>query len=162
MPDEKRTKRLTASEREAIQRLNVLLDISVREPQHIDARLKLIKGGKRDMALITAKSKSLIEKLVETIPDDQLRMYSENLKLVKYVIGVRRPGDVGKRNDHDYGLWLPNWVINALLEGCHDKCLTCPADPEERRKCTLRKALTTIPNDTKERNDDDCPFYGLL
>jgi hypothetical protein len=104
---------------------------------------------------------TIIEAVPATIPTEQLKTYLNNLKMVSYTIGVKRPGVMG-RDEKNYGMWLPFEVLNALLAGCHDHCLMCPADKTERRKCPLRKALDTIPNDTEEREDGDCPYYTIL
>lgn len=66
------------------------------------------------------------------------------------------------RDEKTYGMWIPYEVLNALLAGCHDHCMMCPGDLAQRRACKLRKALETIPSDTKDREDGDCPFYTLL
>jgi hypothetical protein len=31
-----------------------------------------------------------------------------------------------------------------------------------RKQCALRKALHTIPNDSEERSDGDCPYFELM
>ena len=111
--------------------------------------------------MLKAKIKKLMEQVVGTIPDDQLKSYVNSLKMASYTVGIRKPGNM-ERDEKNYGMWLPFEVINALLNGCHDHCMMCPADKAERRACKLRKALETIPNDTPDRDDDDCPFYTLM
>ena len=156
------TKRLTASEREALMRLNVAVEImalDVLDP--LAERLKMIPGAKRDLAMMRARIRKIIEAVPGTIPDNQLKTDLNNLKMVSYVIGVKAPGKLG-RDEKTYGMWIPYEVLNALLAGCHDHCLMCPMDKAQRRACGLRKALETIPNDSQERSDGDCPYYTLL
>lgn len=153
--------RLTASDRESLIRLNVAYEIMETEGGQLDRRLRVINGGKRDYGLIKSRINKLMEGIVDTIPDDQLKTYINSLKMASYTIGIKKPGTMG-RNEKDYGMWLSYEVINSLLSGCHDHCMMCPSDKAERRACKLRKALATIPNDAPDRNDGDCPFYTLM
>ena len=156
------TKRMTASEREALMRLNVAYEImalDVLDP--LAERMRMIPGARRDLAMMSKRITKIIEAVPDTIPTDQLKTYLNNLKMVSYTIGVRRPGELG--HDHkNYGIWISFDTLNALLTGCHDHCLMCPSDKAERRSCTLRKALETIPNDATGREDGDCPYFTVL
>ena len=156
------TKRMTASEREALMRLNIafeIMSLDVLEP--LSERMRLIPGAKRDLAMMRARITKIIEAVPGTIPDNQLKTYVNNLKMVSYTVGVKKPGKMG-RDEKNYGLWIPYEVLNALLTGCHDHCLMCHEDEAQRRACRLRKALDAIPNDTTDREDVDCPYYGLI
>lgn len=156
------TKRLTASERDALMRLNIafeIMSLDVLEP--LSERMKLIPGAKRDLAMMRARITKILDAVPETIPPEQKKTYVNNLKMLSYTIGVKAPGVLG-RDEKNYGMWIPWEVLNALLAGCHDHCLMCPMDKAQRRACELRKALTTIPNDSQERSDGDCPYYGLI
>ena len=122
------TKRLTASEREALMRLNVAFEImalDVLEP--LAERMKMIPGARRDLAMMSKRITKIIEAVPGTIPDNQLRTYLNNLKMVSYTVGVRSPGKL-QRDEKNYGLWLPWEVLNALLSGCHDHCMMCALD----------------------------------
>ena len=155
-------KRMTASEREALMRLNVAFEImalDVLEP--LAERMKMIPGARRDLAMMSKRITKIIEAVPETIPDNQLRTYVNNLKMVSYTIGVKAPGVLG-RDEKNYGMWLSFETLSALLAGCHDHCLMCHVDKAERRACELRKALDAIPNDTSDREDGDCPYYTLM
>ena len=156
------TKRMTASEREALVRLNVAFEImalDVLEPLRV--RLKLIPGARRDLAMMSKRITKIIEAVPATIPDAQLRTYLNALKMVSYTISVNAPGKL-ERDEKKYGMWIPFEVLNALLDGCHDHCLMCPEDKAHRKACPLRRALEIIPNDAEDREDGDCPFYTLL
>ena len=155
------TKRLTASERESLVRLNVALEILTKEPAELAQRSALIPGAKRDLAMMSAKIRKLMDGYAHTIPSEQLRTYANSLKMVSYVIGAKRPGGQG-RDDKNYGMWLPYEVINKLLDGCHDHCMMCGLDKTDRKRCPLRKALDTIPNDVERSEDGDCPYYGII
>ena len=155
------TKRMTASEREALLRLNVAAEILMLDIHALDARAKLVPWARRDLAMLSAVARRLLEGFALTVPAAQKRTYLNALSMASYVVGVKNPGQVA-RDEKNYGMWLPYEVINALLAGCHDHCLLCPADKAQRRACPLRKALETIPNDTTDREDGDCPYYTLL
>lgn len=155
------TKRLTASEREALLRLNVAMEIIILDLKCLDQRSKLVPYARRDLAMMARRAENLLRGFAATIPEAQLMTYRRALEMVSYVVGVKRPGQA-VRDEKNFGMWLPYEIINALLAGCHDHCLMCPADKAERRACGLRKALETIPNDAEDREDGDCPFYTLL
>lgn len=155
------TTRLTASDRESLMRLNVAYEILLTEGAHLDRRLNMIDGGKRDWGLLKKKINQLMERLTDTIPKDQMMTYIRSLQMASYTIGIKRPGGI-VRNEKDFGLWLSYSVINRLIDGCHDHCMMCPSDKAERRACELRKALDEIPNDAPDRDDDDCPYYTLM
>lgn len=157
-----KVKRMTASEREALMRLNVAFEIialDVLEP--LAERMKMIPGARRDLAMMSKRITKIIEAVPGTIPDNQLRTYLNNLKMVSYTIGVKSPGRL-ERDEKNYGIWLSFETLTALLAGCHDHCLMCHEDKAQRRGCELRRALDMIPNDTKDREDGDCPYYTLL
>lgn len=155
------TKRLTATERESLVRMNVALEILSVEPEILAQRSAMIPGAKRDLAMMRTKIGNLMGKYVLTIPPEQYRTYINSLKMASYAIGVKRPGGTA-RDDKNYGLWLPNEVINGLVEGCHDHCMMCSLDRAERNCCSFRKTLDAIPNDAPQRDDGDCPYYAVI
>ena len=153
-------KRLTASERESLLRLNVALEILINEPKEIPVRTAMVPYAKRDMAMMAAKIRKIMEGFAQTIPLEQMPIYIRALKMTSYTVGIKRPIN-NNRND-EYGMWLPFSVLNELLQGCHDHCLTCDFDKIGRMKCPLKKALDAIPNDVHERADGDCPYYTVI
>lgn len=111
--------------------------------------------------MLKAKIHKLMERVTDTIPDDQMMTYIRSLNMASYTIGIKKPGTM-ERDEKNFGMWLSYEVIQALLSGCHDHCMMCPSDKAQRRACKLRKALETIPNDAPDRSDDDCPFYTIM
>jgi hypothetical protein len=155
-------KRLTASERESLMRLNVAREILTTEPNgYLKERSKLVPGARRDMAMMAAKIRKMMPGFEATIPADQMMTYLRNLHSASYMIGMRRPGKQ-HLDEVNYGIWLPYEVLNALLAGCHDHCMMCNADIVGQKRCRLRKALATIPNDSEERSDGGCPYFELM
>lgn len=117
------TKRMTASEREALMRLNVAFEIMVLDVMDpLAERMKMIPGARRDLAMMSKRITKIIEAVPGTIPDNQLRTYLNNLKMVSYTVGVRSPGKL-QRDEKNYGMWLSFETLTALLAGCHDHCL---------------------------------------
>ena len=65
------TKRLTATERESLVRMNVALEILSVEPEILAQRSAMIPGAKRDLAMMRTKIGNLMGKYVLTIPPEQ-------------------------------------------------------------------------------------------
>lgn len=53
-------KRLTATEKESLQRLNIAFDILSHEKENLSQRAAMIPGAKRDMAMMATKIERLI------------------------------------------------------------------------------------------------------
>ena len=154
-------KRMTASERDAMLRMNIVLEILDTETAKLEERLKGIPYAKRDIGMMKQKIYKLIGQLTDTIPDDQMFHWLRMLKTATYYVGARNPVKEA-HNKSEYGYWLSVKTIEALLDGLHDKCMVCDLDRSQRRACPLRKAIDSIPNDTPERDDGDCPYYTIL
>lgn len=157
----KGTKRLTASEREAMMRLAAAMQILMLDMENLKARSALVPYAARDFGLMKKKAEGLLMAFTDTIPTEQLATYRRSLEMVSFTVGIKRPGPL-QRDEKNFGLWVPYEVLNALLDGCHDHCLMCNLDRAQRNACPLRKALTTIPNDVTEREDGDCPYFALI
>lgn len=153
------TKRMTASEREALIRLAVVADILDEARAGLEQRSGMIPGARRDIAMMRTKSERLLERFEATIPPEQVDIYRRNINMCGYSVGVKSPYNRVQRDI--YGMWLSFDVIRTLVAGLHDMCQLCDMDRAERRACPLRKALDTIPNDCPG-NGDDCPYYGVV
>jgi len=155
------TKRLTASEREALVRMSVALEILWEAPAALRARSKLVKNATRDLAMMRSVIFKLMGKFAATIPEDQQRSYRITLDNMSYTVGMKRPAKQ-TRDEKNYGMWIPYEILRALLAGCEDHCLMCPDDVAKRRACKLRRAMEAIPNDAPPRDDGECPFYTVM
>lgn len=153
--------RLTASERESMERLWVAAKILTEEPDNLRRRLPLVKYGKRDMAMMAKGTERLLVSLLETVPVDQRQSLARNIRSAACLIGVKRPGAF-TRDDANWGTWISWETLSVLLAGCHECCELCSMDRQNRKSCPLRKALDAIPNDTVDRSTDDCPYYGVI
>lgn len=155
------TKRLTASERDALLRMNVAAEILIEDIRELDARAALVPFARRDMAMLAAVARRLLKGFGATIPEGQIRTYWNALNMTSYVVGIKKPGAM-TGDEKNFGLWVPFEALNLMMAACHDHCLMCPGDKGQRRACPLRRALDMIPNDTEEREDGDCPYYTQI
>lgn len=153
--------RMTATERDALLGMNVALCILAKAPEQLAKRAKLIPNAARDLGLIKGRITHIMEGMAGTIPANQLQSYLNTLKGSSYIVGCKSPA-AGTNDTKNYGTWLSYDTIYELMGGCHDRCMLCELDKGEQRACKLRKAFDTIPNDTKEREDGKCPYYGLI
>jgi hypothetical protein len=148
---------MSASERETMLRVVTALNILITEPEQLKSRMKDVPYYSRDVGMLRKKALTMIEKMTDTIPKEQMWQWYREVKSVSYTVGV---SGVTSRNNEKYGVWLPNNVINALLEGCKEQCLMCNLDKGQRRACALKKALDAVPNDVPDKMDGDCPYYA--
>ena len=155
------TKRLTATERETLLRLNVCGEILHTAPVTLRERSGMVKYLRRDLALARALINKALDQLLDTIPTEQLLSYRNTLRMSSFTVGARRPGGP-HANDSEYGTWDAFEQLNTLLDACHDHCMMCDLSSGERRKCPLKKALDVIPHDCPERPTADCPYFTII
>lgn len=154
-------KRMTATERDQIIHLTVASDIMESIHQSLRDRAAMVPRGRSRIGIARWAIQSLMADILDTIPTDQLQALKRNMAMNTFTVGVKRPP--GQRmQEKDYGIWISFQELIELLEGCHDHCMMCAMDKAQRRACPLRKALDVIPNDVKDRDDGDCPYYGVI
>ena len=152
-------KRINAHERDAIMRLFVAEGLL--NDATPDERLRGIQYGLRDYRAAQSALSRTVERLLDTVPLEQLKQLQRNLKAAGYTIGVKRPGAL-THDDKNFGLWIPWRDISELLSAAREKCLTCTLDKQQRRSCPLAKVLdNSVPNDAPD-TDDDCRYFGVL
>lgn len=154
-------KRLTASEMETLLRMRAASIILKEIPVKMSQRSEMVPYAKRDFAMLAAKVQKLHDAFIETIPENQISTYNNNLWMCNFSIGVKRPGN-SERNNREYGMWISYDVLNTLLEGCHDHCTMCNLDKGQRRACKLKKAMDILPNDVPRYDENDCPYYTVI
>lgn len=155
-------KRLTASERDAVLRLCAAMAILGSEPDKIKQRLSDMPFAKRDVGLIRKNISKMIEHIVLSVPVSQLNSLKRDIHNTTYSVSPRKLSATDTANEKNAFMSLSYDTIYTLLEGVHDKCLMCDLDKGQRRACKLRKAIDSIPNDTPDREDGDCHYYGIL
>lgn len=120
-------------------------------------RLKGIKYGSRDAALVVRTLDRLVDALQDTVPDKQSDTLERNLAQSELYVGVRT---TRKFDKSDYGMVLSWDQLNALREAAREKCVMCTLDTQEQRKCPLAKLLDALPGERNE-NARGCGYYGI-
>lgn len=156
---EAQTKRMSASERDTMLRIVTALNILITEPEKLKGRMKDVPYFNRDVGMMKQRALAIIDKMTDTIPQEQMWQWYREIKTVTYVVGV--PG-ASQHNNDKFGVWLPNNLINALMDGCKEQCLMCNLDKAQRRACRLKKTLDAIPNNVQDKMDGDCPYYAQI
>lgn len=155
-------KRMTATERESLMRVNLALNFLITEAENLKGRNKLIRRGNWFLAAARGLVKKYMTECYRTIPKEQLAVIRRSVQDTTYTVGVRCPATRDRKRDEEYGVIVPIGVLNVIFSACGDHCLTCMGNGDEQRKCRLRKALDVIPNDVEDRDDGQCPYQGIL
>lgn len=158
-PDEDGRYALSMQEYKALRTIFGCVNALDDDHEILKARCKLIKGGWRDLRMLTAVSKRLMEKLLCTIPGKKLLVIKRELqnticevKLRPVATGSQRDGMVYVSED-------------AMLRVCNramqDYCYLCDKTHKEaRRSCQLyRDIQACFPYDFDDSLD--CPFAGM-
>lgn len=153
--------RVTASEREALMRINLAYNFLLKEPEHLTRRAKRIRRGAFWLGAARAALERFMEGAYRTIPAEQLMIIRRSILETSYTVGIKCSATANANRDKEYGVIVPIETINTIFAACKDHCLTCMSGTEEQRRCGLRKALDTIPNDRDDR-DDGCPYRALM
>lgn len=156
-------KRLTATERETLMRLNLALQFLTVDAPLADKRVGMVPNGRAMLRGAKGMIDKFLRDVYETMPTDQLKTLRRSLQETSYTVGIkcRATRDNPKRED-EYGVIVPISAVNALFDGCRDHCITCIAGPAEAKGCALRKALDAIPNDSEDRADGGCQYREIL
>ena len=91
------TKRMSASERETMLRVVTAMNILITEPEQLKARMKDVPYYSRDVGMLRKKALTLIEKMTDTIPKEQMWQWYREVKSVTYTVGV--PGVTSRANE---------------------------------------------------------------
>ena len=158
-------KRMTAAERDVMMNLSVADQIVTNAIRDMPpARMRMIRWMKRDLRMIEVKLSKILCAVMDTMPAEQIRTYSNTLRDCSFTTGVKcyaRNSNEGRRKD-EYGMYLSFNELEALFKGCRDRCMMCGLDTEGIRRCELRKALDAIPNDAPDSDGTDCPYYRII
>ena len=153
--EEHERKRLNASEQEGL--FNLFGVLHLLQCEQLDRRLAGIKYGKRDLAMLRAKSSSLAAAIVETVPTQQLAQIYKNLDSLCVSVGVK---SVGGYRYSEYGRWISDAALLKIGELCREHCMMCTLNTGQQHKCEFRKAMDELPVDLPEHSTG-CPYYTL-
>ena len=157
IPADVDSKRLTSLERSQLLRYGAALDILM-EP-YADDRFAMVKGGKRDLAMVRKKMQTLLAQALETVPLDQLRQLRQHMKHARVKVGITAM--TVEENDRTYGSFLTNKAMQALAVASQDTCRMCMLDKHKAKKCPLRAALDEMWIQGVEGTENECPYYQL-
>lgn len=155
-------KRVTASERDAILRLCAAMAIIGVEPEHLKQRLADMPYSNRDIGLMRKSISKIIKHLMQSIPESQVNSIRRDIHNTTYTISIAKTTATETQNEKNAIMSLSYDTIYTLIEGCHDKCLMCDLDSGQRRACKLKKALDNVPNNISDKDNGDCPYYGVI
>lgn len=114
--------------------------------QMLEKRLRTIPGGWRDFSLVVSVMSKLIDKLLQTIPQDKLISMSRNMKHMSYRVYLVRP--VTPPEDE---IVVDADDLAALAKYSHQyACLACNGNCD---KCSLGKALDHTMVQSRERGE---------
>lgn len=155
-------RRLTADERYQMMSLGVAGQILANAVKRAEKRVRMVPGGWRDLKLVEAKLKTLLEKIMDTMPTEQIRAYAHSLHDADFTVGVRcRAVNNEALRESEHAMYVSLSSLSALGDAAQEKCMMCGLDKAGQAKCPLRKALDELPNNAGERFDGGCPYYGI-
>lgn len=149
-------KRLCADERVALMHLFAAMQ-AILESKGIEKRAAQIPKVKGLIASAKGMLGSALDKIMDSMPEDQLRSLRRNLGDLRYWLSVTPAA--GKNYSED-GLWLSYPTLDELCAATKDHCLMCGKSIEEQRKCKLQKALDELPCSKADENARGCRYYG--
>lgn len=156
-------KDLTSTEKDALKRISLVLSLMIEVYDAFEERGKSIHLHQREMKTIITLITKRYTKILDTVPLYQLKNISENLKRVRYEIGV--PVDKKHNPDEKYGITLSYDDIDTLALATRDCCLHCDRDLRSQKHCKLRNVYNLIGFLEKgKRIEDDgreCPYQTI-
>lgn len=156
-------KRMSAREKDALLYLAVADDAIGKATGELKGRMKMIRFGSRDLAMIRKRIAWIHEAVMNTMPTEQHQGYLRTLHDTEYMIGSRGPVRRNKAKiNQEWGMWVSYHCMNVIMSGCRDKCLTCALDTEGQRRCPLRKAFDELFNDAPDKAGGECPYQEAL
>lgn len=150
--------RMTASEREAIMRLAMITSMTHEIEEGLSRRGPGIRGLKRDLAMLRGKSAAMLERVLDTVPTEQLKSLERQIHSSSYVIGVRRPVENGRRDNVNYGIWISWEQLAVFVQAMDDHCLVCDKRGQEIQQCELKKALDLLGVDSVS-HEHGCGYW---
>ena len=156
---EKNIKRLNASEQQGLIALYAALN-ALKDSEDLDTRLAQIDNGKGMRNGARGMIRRLCEKIMDTMPTEQLVSFSRNLQTLRYYVEVSRPSGRPYKND---GRWLSYDALDILCAAAQDgRCLVCQKNKQEQKQCPLAKAFDELPCQKANENTDGCKYFTSL
>lgn len=152
--------RLTAAERDAIQKLHVAQQMLADAPEDNARRAGMVPGGRRLLGTARGMLAKFMSEAYHTVRTDQLRTLVRTIEMTSLAIGVRCNATMN--NDaqrlREYGVVVPMDALNEILTAAGEHCDNCMLDTEGQRRCPLRRAFDAIPNDVVT-DKPECGYF---
>ena len=159
MPDGKKARsptvqRLRGAELESLFALLAGMKEIQAAKESMENRFRSIPGGYRDISMIYAVLSKLIDKLLETVPDDKRQSLRRNAKYMVYRVypakPVSLPGDEAVVYAKD---------LSVLAKTAHD--YACTACDNDCNKCEIGQALDRIMVQCRARKESWSDIDGI-
>lgn len=122
-------------------------------------RASLFSGGWRDMRMLEERSKTLLEKLMKTIPQNQLYTLSRELRQTICEVKVK---PVSMPKDSGLILVSQDALLRLVDRAVQMDCMFCEKNCKEGRKCQLYQDVQAcFPYEFSPSKDDKCPLAGV-
>lgn len=157
---DKNIKRLNATEQQGLLALYAALN-ALNDSEDLDSRLSQIDKGKSMRNGARGMIRRLAEKVMDTMPTEQLVSFSRNLRTLRYYVEVARPGGRPYKDD---GRWLSYDALDMLCAAAQEgRCLVCQKNKQEQKQCPLAKAFDELPCMKADEKADGCRYFtGLI
>lgn len=149
--------RLNASEQVALYNLEAAIKAIELAKPLAQKRLNM-PGAKAMFFGAEGSMKKLLDKIKETMPDEQRTAFAMNARTLKYWFKIAPP----MRRFDDDGCWISLEGVDAILDAAREKCLVCTLDVQEQRKCPLAKAMNQVPVKNMDENAIGCGYHSGL
>lgn len=156
-PDRKRLNHAEYDALIALEAVHTVL-MSAKTWPVLQDRLKKIKWGGRDSAMLTKALGRVVKALYNDVPYEQLKTLSNNLKMSELHVGVKA---TKKPVQNDWGMVLSWEQLRILGNASSEKCVTCDLDPQQQRKCPLAKIFDELPIGEKKEHTNGCGYFVL-
>lgn len=145
--------RMNATTREAFVILYAVSMALRHVEQHLEPLSKRVKYGWRNIRLAEALLDKLVEQLMDTIPEEQLRTIYHQMQVTTFKLASR---SVGKE---DGGFWVVDKdTLTTLVKYAVDNtCILC----DGKQKCELRSILDDMPVSIENESMMACKGGGL-
>ena len=156
-------KRLTAPERYYMMSLGVANQIISNACKDAEQRVRMVPNGWRDLKMLRAVLDKLLNKIMDTMPAEQVRAYAHSLHDASFTVGVKcRAVDNETLRQQEHAMYLSLYALNALGDAAREHCMMCNLDPHGQAKCPLRKAFDELPNNAPDLESGGCPYYTVI
>lgn len=153
-------KHATATERERILHVALMMDMADGMWQDLGERARLVPGLRRWMGLSRWVMERILTDLMRTIPVEQAVTLQRCVKNATYITGVR---GAGKTKHHDeWGTYISYQDLGVLTEVVlAQQCALCDmcTDPVRAAKCPIRRAMDNVGSDAPESKGGRCKYW---